>query len=87
VPDFDLLSGFIESFRFFFERTTLETVSFIRYQKSFGLAELPKLSPGDTLGTLGKHAERTVMIMNATAFPAWLRKLGMWGNHGWTFSM
>ena len=50
-----------------------EEVPSVRYRKSFDTSHPPVLSPGATLGTLERHAQRTVLVVTASEFPRWLR--------------
>jgi hypothetical protein len=61
---------------------SIDPVEAIRYEKSFDTAHPPTLRVGDTLRTLEEHARRTVMIVTASAFPGWLRKVTIWAS-GW----
>jgi hypothetical protein len=53
---------------------TFEEVPYIRYRKSFDAVEWGELDSGATLETIERNRQRSILIVTAPHFPAWLRE-------------
>jgi hypothetical protein len=61
------------------DEAEFKEVGAIRYRKSFDVSGPSHLKAGDTLGTLERHSQRSVMIVKASELPRWLREFHITG--------